>query len=609
MGSVVSKSSRPGLAIGDYAFLSDCHSAALVGVDGSIDWLCLPRFDAPSLFGRLLDPDVGHWSIRPTAPYEARRRYLPESLVLETEFTTATGTVTVTDALLFGAGERGHDVGLRAPHVLVRMVACITGRCELRSTVVPRPEYGIVRPRAETIDGGILFRGGASVVCVSAPPCDGIGSDAATWTLSLDAGERVGFALEHAGHGEAPPTVRSQRQIRRGLASTEASWRSWSRLHQSYDGPWRELVHHSGRVLRGLTYQPTGAIIAAPTTSLPETVGGERNWDYRFGWIRDASLTMQALWVAACPDEASRFLRWMINAAGASTTGPGLQVMYGVGGEHDLSERELDHLEGWRASRPVRVGNGAWRQTQLDIFGELLDAVWRLVEQLDDLDDTARAFLRDVASTAAARWREPDHGIWEARSEPRHYLYSKLMCWVALDRAVALAEFLRSDEQLAGWVSERDELRAQILTNGWSDAVGAFTQSFGADDLDASALLLAVTGFLPMSDPRMQATLERIVEQLSTADGLLYRYRSEDGLDGDEATFTLCSYWLVQCLALAGERDRAIALFEKVTSYANDVGLLSEEIDVASGELLGNFPQAFSHVGLVNAVWTIGPSP
>ncbi|MDQ6644712.1 MAG: glycoside hydrolase family 15 protein, partial [Chloroflexota bacterium] len=373
-----------------------------------------------------------------------------------------------------------------------------------------------------------------------------------------------------------------------------------------YEGPWRDLVHHNGRVLQALMFRPTGAIVAAPTTSLPESIGGERNWDYRYTWVRDASFTLDALWVAACPDEASWFFAWMAGAVATQLRrGVDLQIMFGVGGERDLSERTLSHLSGWRDSRPVRVGNGAWKQRQLDVYGELLAAARRLRDQLGDLDEVTRHFLVEVANTAAARWQEQDQGIWEVRGEPRDFLYSKLMCWVALDCAIELADLLHAHDRIDEWAAMREQIRAAILKRGWSEKAQAFTQSFGSDDLDASCLMMPIVGFLPATDPRMRSTIDAIAEKLTDAHGLVYRYRASDGLAGEEGTFLLCTFWLAQAQAQAGEVERARATFEQAVAYANDVGLLAEEVDPATGELLGNFPQAFSHIGLVNAAWAI----
>jgi len=593
-------------AISDYAMLSDCHSAALVSGEGSIDWLCFPRFDSPSLFGRLLGPDAGHWSVRPADEFDVRRRYLDGSLVLETQYTTRSGMAMLTDALLFERHERGHDIGQRAPHVVVRVIEVTEGAMDLVAEFCPRPEYGLVQPRLEYRKGMVMSHGGADVVSLSGPAPDDIENGCARWDLHLGTRARVTFALGHTQRWLSEPEHWSERQARHGLADTLKGWQSWSELHQRYEGPAQDLVRHSGRVLQGLTYQPTGAVVAAPTTSLPEQIGGPRNWDYRYSWLRDASFTLKALWVAACPEEAGRFLTWIIETAGTSLHQEhGLQIMYGVGGEHDLSERELVHLPGWRDSRPVRVGNGAWHQTQVDIFGELLDAVVTYRSKLGVPSPTMRQFLIDVADCAGAAWEQPDAGIWEMRGEPRHHVYSKLMCWVAVDRAVQLADWLDASDRVTGWDLTRTAIRAAILERGWNQSIGSFTQCLDDDQLDASALMLAITGFLAADDPRMASTVDCIMENLSAPCGLLYRYSNDDGLAGGEGAFLLCTFWLVECLAARGDVERATELFERATAYVNDVGLLSEEVEPTTGELVGNFPQAFSHVGLVNAAWAL----
>jgi alpha,alpha-trehalase len=613
-------------AIGDYALLSDRHSAALVSRDGSVDWLCFPRFDSPSTFARLLDERAGHWSLQATGSSAVTRRYLDRTMVLETTHRTKTGTAVVVDALAMGQGNRGHALGRNAPHLLLRRVICSEGEVEIELEYRPRPEYGLIFPLLETIDGGLAAVGGADVLMLSCPVPLTVQQSSASGRLVLGHGEEVGLALHHGRRAEgAAARIWNQSDIADHLKDTVVAWESWAELHQAYIGPWRGLVHHSGRVLQALSFQPTGAICAAATTSLPETPGGARNWDYRYAWVRDASFTIEALWVAACPDEANEFFDYITNsAAGSLEEGGDLQIMFGIGGERDLSERELPHLAGWRHSAPVRVGNDAWRQRQLDVYGELLSAVDRLSDHLFDetqrvgpmaapeqwdkpphLAPTTKQFLIQLAETAARRWQETDHGIWEVRGDPRHFVYSKLMCWVALARACALAERLGVPDRVPVWSRTRDQIHEAIMTQGWSERVNSFTQSFGSEELDASNLMIPLVRFLPADDPRVRATIDATEERLTDSRGLVYRYRAHDGLEGDEGTFLLCTFWLAQALAIAGQPDRARNVFERATAFLNDVSLLAEEVDPTSGEFLGNFPQAFSHIGLVNAAWAI----
>jgi alpha,alpha-trehalase len=595
--------------IGEYGLLADCNSAALVSRDGSIDWLCVPRYDSAAVFARLLDPDAGHWSLRPRGSFTAERRYLPGTLVVETIVTTASGSARVRDAMAFAEGQRGHALGYDAPHEVLRSVEGLSGRVEFAMELAPRPEYGLIRPLVRLEDGGARTFGPGRVAVTSSAPLE-VADATIRASFAVEAGQRAGFALRWASPEarEAPAPTPAERVAQR-IEDTAEAWRSWEAEHDIYEGPHRELVRLSSRVLKGLTYRPTGAIVAAPTTSLPETVGGERNWDYRFSWIRDSSLTIEALYIGACSDEAEEFVSFMTSAAGGRAGEGSLQIMYGIGGEHDLSERVLGHLRGWRDSAPVRVGNGAWDQVQLDVYGELLNSLHLYREQLGDLHPEIQAFVADLADTAARRWREADSGMWEMRGEPRHHLSSKVLCWTALDRAVKLAPQLGMHAKVEEWTRVRDEIRAAILERGWSDARQAYAQSFESDELDAAQLLMPILGFLPATDERMRSTIEAIARDL-TEDGLVLRYRNEeglnaDGLTGEEGTFVICSFWLVSCLAKAGEVDRAQRLFDQLAGYANDLGLLAEEIDTADGEQLGNFPQAFSHIGLITAAWEI----
>jgi GH15 family glucan-1,4-alpha-glucosidase len=584
----------------------------LVSRDGAVEWLCFPRFDSPSVFGRLLDDRAGHFSVRPRGEFATSRRYLDSSMVLETTGTTSSGTVTIVDALALGPDRDQHQLGAGAPHLLIRRVECVTGQVDLDVEYAPRPEYGLITPLLSQVEGGVAARGGAEWLVFTSPAPLDLDAGTARGIVRMAAGDVLLFALQRTTLGDDPAHVWSQPDLQERLDGTVAAWQRWSREHQGYQGPWRELVHGSGRVLQALHYQPSRAVVAAATTSLPEGVGGERNWDYRFAWVRDASFTLHALWVAACPDEAGDFFAFMCTAAAGSLDVPdsALQIMFGIGGEHDLSERTLGHLGGWRDSRPVRVGNGAWSQQQVDVYGELLDAAVRLADRLGELDPETRAFLIACADRAAVKWREQDQGIWEQRGEPRDFLYSKVMCWVALDRAVALADRLGAADRVAGWRATRDEIRATVLREGWSEQAGAFSQYFGGTELDASNLMMPIVGFLPATDPRMKATIDAIAERLTDDRGLVYRYRTgnganADGLSGEEGTFLLCTFWLAQAQAMAGELDAATATFERAAGYANDLGLLAEEVDGATGELLGNFPQAFSHIGLVNAAYAI----
>ncbi len=595
--------------IADYGLLADCTSAALVDRDGSIDWLCMPHFDSPALFARILDPNAGHWSIAPAGECTSERRYLPGTLVIETTFTTPTGSVRLVDAMASAPGQRGHDLGRGAPHEVLRLVEGVAGTVEMTMELAPRPEYGLVRPLFRMEDGGGRTFGGPNQIAVSAGVPAVVEDSTMRATFTVSAGERVGFGLHWAPAEGEPPVACAPERVAERIEDTVEGWRSWEAEHSAYDGARRELVALSTRVLKGLTFRPTGAIVAAPTCSLPEGVGGERNWDYRYAWIRDASLTTEALYIGACSDEAEEFVSFMTSSAGGRASGGSLQIMYGIRGEHDLSERELAHLRGWRDSRPVRVGNGAWNQTQLDVYGELLSALHVYEGRLGELHPEIQAFVADLADTAARRWRETDSGIWEMRGDPRHHLSSKVLCWTALDRAVKLSPKLGEHAKAAEWSAERDRIRDAILERGWSEAKQAYAQSFDADELDAAALLMVTYGFLPATDPRMRSTIEAVAREL-TEDGMVLRYRNDaglnaDGLSGEEGTFAVCTFWLVSALAKAGEVQRAEELFDALVGHANDLGLLGEEIDTATGEQLGNFPQAYSHIGFITAAHDI----
>lgn len=593
--------------IEDFALLSDCASAALVDRGGSVEWLCWPHFASSSVFGRLLDPRAGHWTIAPVGDFVSSRSYEDDSLVLSTIFTTESGSVRLTDALALGFGERGHDLGRSSPNRLLRHVECLGGSVKLRAEFEPRTEYGLFEPLLKSLGDLIVSVGGPDrLTLASTTPLSVDGGDAFA-EMTLEAGQSHSFALAWSAIGGTSPTGLDATEVPEQIRDTVDGWRSWSAQHQNYEGPWRELVMRSGLVLRGLTFVPTGAIVAAATTSLPEVDGGQRNWDYRYTWVRDASLTLEALWVAACPDEARDFFSFLAaNASADLRAGKDLQIMFGVDGAHDLAERELPHLSGWRNSRPVRVGNGAATQRQTDVYGELLAAALTLRDKLVPFDDDTRDLLVRSATRAAELRRTPDQGIWEIRGEPRHFTHSKLMCWVALDRAVALADDLGvPSSTVTEWTSARREIAAEIAELGFNSELGSFTQSFGSDSLDASTLLIPIYGMLPGTDPRVRGTISAIERDLTDDRGYVYRYRSDDGLAGEEGAFVICTFWLAHAHALAGNVDRAGELFELAAGSGNDLGLMAEMVDPRTAMALGNYPQAFSHVGLVGAAWAI----
>ncbi|MEU4642371.1 glycoside hydrolase family 15 protein [Micromonospora sp. NPDC023814] len=588
-------------AISDYGFLSDCRSGALVGRDGSIDWWCPDRFDAPSVFGRLLDPAAGHWRLAPVAAglpgHRTERAYLADTLVLRTVHHTPEGSVAVTDALAAELGARGHELGMNSPAVLLRVVEGLTGRVRMSLDFRPRPEYGLLTPYLhERPDGGVLAAAGPVVLSLRAGGVPlTVERDRVRQDFEVAAGQVVGFDVAYGrAYGAAP--VRLDPVT--ALAETVRAWQAYREAHH-YDGRYPGQVRHSATVLTGLTYARSGAVAAALTTSLPERIGGDRNYDYRYSWLRDFAMTMRALWVAACPSEASRLFAWAARSIGRVGPAP-VPVLFGLEGERDISEYECHHLRGHADSLPVRVGNDAWRQRQLDVPGEVISAVWRLRDYLGEtFDEELREMVLGLTEQVAATWHLPDRGIWETRDADRHYLSSKVLCWVAIDRAVRLAPRLGDRADPRRWASTRDEIRAAVLREGWDERVGAYTGAFGSPELDASALLLPLVHFLPATDPRMRATIEAVERELGAGNGLLRRWGT------DPAGFLLCSFWLVECLVMAGERGRAEALFERVLGHANDVGLFSEQIDPRTGAQLGNTPQALSHIGLVSAAWRL----
>lgn len=592
--------------IGSYGFLSDCHTGALVSLEGSVEWLCLPRFDSPSVFASLLDRDAGHFMLAPRGVVvPLGRRYEPGTLVIETTWVTDTGWLVVHDALTIGdweeregAGSRP-ETGHRSDCSLLRMATCIDGHVELEMECVPRFAYGT---EAAGWSGGELgeavARGGDGALCLTSDMELSLEGGAARGRLSLREDE-TGFCALSWGESDLGGPRSAPEAIER-MESTTEFWRAWLRDGDFPDHPWRVHLQRSALVLKGLTYAPSGAIVAAPTTSLPETPGGERNWDYRYSWIRDSTFSLWALHTLGFNREARDFMRFVVSVCREN---PQLQIMYGIGGEKELAERTLDHLGGYEGARPVRVGNGAFDQRQNDVWGALLDSIYLHEKALRGTGTPAdRALIRRQVEAAIEAWPHPDQGIWESRGEPRHYVSSKLMIWVAVDRGARLARSIGVDDVAAEWEETAERMRAEILERGVRD--GVFRQHYDTDALDASTLLVPLLRFLPPDDPRVRDTVEAVATEL-TEHGLVLRYKVEetdDGLRGEEGTFLICSFWLVSALSEVGEGERARALCERLLESSGGLDLYAEELQAHSGRHLGNFPQAFTHLALINAV-------
>ena len=588
--------------IGDYALIGDCRTAALVSRDGSIDWLCLPRFDGPSVFGALLDAERGgRFSLCPVAASRVARRYLPESNVLETTFTTDAGVVRLTDCMPV-TSEPGR---MRADHEVLRRLECLAGEVRVELVWDPRPGYAALTPRiADRGALGLLCEHGSGLLVLrSELPVQVGGGPGARGTAVVRAGERLHVAMTSAEREPAVlPSLGGDASDR--IDATDRWWRSWAGRSR-YDGAHRDAVVRSALALKLLTFPPSGAVIAAPTISLPERMGGERNWDYRYCWLRDASLMIRALHDLGYPAESEAFLGWLLHAT--RLTIPELQVLYDVYGETRLPERELATFEGYAGSRPVRIGNDAKDQLQLDVYGEVVDAAFQHTRRGGRLDRAGGRMLVGLGRTVCRRWREPDEGIWEIRGGRRHHTLSKAMAWLALDRLLTLHREGRLRAPVREFEAARRDIRDVVERDGYDARLGSYVDVLGGGDVDASLLLLGLHGYADPGSPRMRGTHARILERLG-AGGLLYRYRSDDGLPPGEGAFGICSFWSVELRALEGDVDGATSAFEHVLSFANDVGLFAEEIDPSTGAALGNFPQAFTHVGLIGAALTLHAS-
>ncbi len=604
--------------IADYAFLSDCETTCLISSAGAVEWMCVPRPDSPSVFGSILDRGAGHFRLGPygvTVP--AARRYLPGSLILETTWQTHTGWLIVRDTLVMGPW---HDIETRsrthrrtpmdwdAEHILLRTVKCVSGTVELVMSCEPSFDYHRISANWEysaAAYGEAIARANRNpdshpTLRLTTNLRIGLESREARARTRLKEGDNVFVALSWSKH----PAPQTYDEAADKMWQTSEAWRQWINVGDFPDHPWRSFLQRSALTLKGLTYSPTGALLAASTTSLPETPQGERNWDYRYAWVRDSTFALWGLYTLGLDREADDFFSFIADVSGANNgERHPLQVMYAVGGERSLVEEELHHLSGYDNARPVRIGNGAYNQRQHDIWGTMLDSVYLHTKSREQIPEALWPVLKNQVEEAIKHWREPDRGIWEVRGEPQHFTSSKVMCWVALDRGSKLAELEGEKSYAQQWRAIAEEIKEDILANG-VDSRGVFTQRYGSDALDASLLLVPLVRFLPPDDPRVRATVLAIADEL-TEDGLVLRYRVEetdDGLAGEEGTFTICSFWLVSALVEVGEVSRAKHLCERLLSFASPLHLYAEEIEPRTGRHLGNFPQAFTHLALINAV-------
>ena len=576
--------------ISDYGIIGDMHSAAVVGLDGSIDWLCFPRFDSPSVFAALLDDAKGgRFRLCPAGRYQTEQRYLPDTNVLSTTFTSESGQVEVQDLMPIKEDARESD------YEVLRIVRGVRGSVEMACLFQPRLDYARGRTELRAAPGGVVAEKGGACLGLASPVDLTIKDGDAQGVFTVREGQELVFQLQW--DADRPPSTAGWRER---LDFTTNEWREVADDH-TYEGRWREEVRRSILALHLLLYLPTGAIVAAATTSLPEWIGGDRNWDYRFCWIRDAAFTLDVLHRLGHIGETGRFMEWL--TAFCQSCGVHLQPVYGVHYEEDLTESTLDHLEGYRGSKPVRIGNGAATQLQMDIFGEVMVALATFHRAGGQITGAMWTTIESFVNAVINNWRRPGRGLWEMRGRQRHFVNSKVMCWLAMDRAIALAEALRKPVDLDRWRALREEIHADVLANGWNERLQSFVQYYGADYTDAALLMMPMVGFLPPDDPRMRSTVRRIREELEV-NGLLRRYPPEltdDGFGSEEGIFIMCTFWLVGYLTFIGELDEARELFERVLTSGNHLGLFSEMVDPVTGEALGNFPQALTHVSLIHS--------
>ena len=579
--------------ISAYGVIGNMLSAALVGKDGSIDWCCLPRFNSPSVFAAILDDQKGgKFQIRPQLPFEATQSYMPDTNVLQTTFRTDAGAITLTDFMPCYQISKGRLIQFPEIH---RLVDCTHGEVALEAVFEPKLDYARVDTLLSMSRGGVIAKSEKEVIVLSSSVPLTIHRNTAAGQFTLKHGEKAGFILRHDSDKPVIPVIYNS------LNKLEKTSGYWARQVEGIElsGPWREPIVRSYLTLHLMVYSPTGAIVAAPTTSLPEEIGGERNWDYRYAWLRDASLTMKAFSLLGHKEEAIGFMNWLLDVCGKC--GSKAQILYNIDSNDSLDEQVLAHFKGYRNSRPVRIGNGAYRQLQLDVFGEVLEAAHNYINMGVYVGRRDWGLLESFVNAACELWHQPDSGIWEVRGGPYHFVHSKLMCWVALDRGIKIAEKLGYKRNLKRWRKTAQAIRNDILTRGWNSQRQAFTQHYDTQALDSSNLLMPLYGFLPISDERVKSTIDHTVAELGW-NGLIRRYRTEDtddGLRGLEGAFLWCSFWLVRDLLRLGRVEEAKALYQRLLGYSNHLGLFSEMVDPTSGEALGNFPQALTHLAVI----------